>query len=185
MDDAEIIALYWKRDETAIEETSQVYGAYCHSIAEHILHSDRDAEECVNDTWMRAWNAMPPQKPNRLRLFLGKITRNLAFDRYRQQRAEKRGSGEMDAVLEELAECIADPEDVETVCDQRALRESFNDFLRKLPQRERQLFLRRYFYAEPVRSIAEAYGLRSNHTSVILRRTRQKLREHLKKEGFI
>lgn len=184
MEEEQIIALFWNRNEQAITAAQDAFGSYCFSIAENILHSHEDAEECVSDTWLRAWQSIPPQRPARLRLFLGRITRNLAFDRYRARTAAKRGSGEMEAVLDELGECIASPEDVEQELDKRELQRCINDFLRGLPYRERQMFLRRYYYAEPVKDIAADFGLGSNHASVILKRTRARLLAHLKKEGY-
>lgn len=185
MDDEQIIDLFWKRQEAAISAAEEAYGSYCFSIADNILHSREDSEECVSDTWLRVWQSIPPQRPVRLRLFLAKITRNLAFDRYRMRSAAKRGSGEIDSVLEELEDCIAAPEDVEQEYDRRDLQRCINTFLKTLSYRERQLFLRRYFYAEPVKEIARDFGIGGNHASVILKRTRSKLREHLKKEGFL
>lgn len=185
MDDAQIIDLFWERDETAITAAEKKYGSYCFSITENILHSRQDAEECLSDTWMRAWQSIPPQRPARLKLFLAKIARNLAFDRYRMRSAAKRGSGEMPVVLEELEECIASSENVEAEFDRRDLKRSLDSFLRTLSYRDRQMFLRRYFFAEPVKEIAESFGIGGNHASVILKRTRAKLREHLEKEGFL
>lgn len=184
MEDTEIIGLYFARSETAITETDRKYGSYCRTVADNILHSLEDTEECVNDTWLRAWNAMPPQKPARLRLFLAKITRNLAFDRYAKRMTAKRGGGELCAVLDELAECIADTADVEGELQSRALRQSLNDFTAALPQRERQIFVGRYFYAHSIAYIAKQHGLKENHVSVLLGRIRKKLRTHLEEEGF-
>ncbi len=185
MVDAEIISLFFERSEKAIAAAQETYGAYCFTVAENVLHNREDAEECVSDTMLRAWQSIPPQKPMRLRLFLAKITRNLAFDRYRRDHAEKRGGGEIEAVLDELAECVPSEEDVEADFDRRALAQCISDFLREQPQRERQIFLRRYFYADSVKDIAQEFGLNANHTSVLLRRTRQKLIQYLKKEGYV
>ncbi len=184
MQDTEIIELYFKRDESAIAMTEKAYGKYCFSIAENILHNPQDSEECVSDALLRAWQSIPPQKPTRLKLFLAKIARNLAFDRYRMRHAEKRSGDEMAVVLDELEECIASSEDIEAEYEQKDLKEIINAFLRTLPVRERQIFLRRYFYAEPVKDIANMFGLNQNHVSVILKRTRKKLGEHLKEEGY-
>lgn len=184
MDDEQIITLFFARDEKALAAAQDAYGKYCFSIAENVLHSREDAEECVSDTMLRAWQSIPPQHPSRLRLFLGKITRNLAFDRYRRSRTLKRGGGEIEAVLDELSECVASNEDVEGDFDRRELSRSISSFLRELPQRDRQIFLKRYFYAEPVKDIAQSLGMNANHTSVILRRVRQKLLDHLEKEGY-
>lgn len=184
MEDTEIISLYFARNETAIAETSRKYGSYCRTIADNILRSSEDAEECVNDTWLRAWKSIPPQKPARLRLFLAKITRNLAFDRYQQRMTAKRGSGELCAVLDELAECVADTADVESELQWRALRQCISAFAAELPQRERRIFIGRYFYAQSIAQIAQQTGLRENHVSVLLSRIRGKLRRHLEQEGF-
>lgn len=184
MGDDQIIDLFFARDQSAVAAALEVYGKYCHTVAYNILHSTEDAEECVSDAMLRAWQSIPPQKPNRLRLFLAKITRNLAFDRYRFDRAEKRGGGEIEAVLDELAECIPSGEDIEADIDRRELSAAISDFLRTQPPRERQVFLRRYFYASPVKDIASEFGLTANYTSVMLRRTRDKLIKYLYEEGF-
>lgn len=184
MEDNEIIALYFARDETAIAETDRKYGSYCRTIADNILHSPEDAEECVNDTWMRTWDAIPPQKPVRFRLYLAKITRNLAFDRYQMRTAARRGGGELCAVLEELEECTAGTADVLGELEARALRRCIAEFAAELPQRERQLFIGRYFYAQSVAQTAKQAGIRENHASVLLGRIRKKLRTYLEEEGF-
>ena len=184
MKDAEILDLYWDRNERAIEETQKSYGKYCYSIAYHILHDREDSEECLNDTWHRVWSAIPPARPARFRLYLAKITRNLAFDRYRRQLSDKRGGGEMEAVLDELAEVTADTADVETELRNRELRQCIADFTANLPQRERRIFIGRYFYAQSVADLAKELHLRENHVSVLLTRIRRKLREQLEKEGF-
>ncbi|MBQ8551524.1 MAG: sigma-70 family RNA polymerase sigma factor [Clostridia bacterium] len=184
MTDEAIIELYFLRNEDAIRESDTKYGAYCHAIAENILKSGADAEECVNDTWMRAWLAIPPQRPRVLKLFFARITRNLSFNRHRELTADKRGRGELDVVLDELEYCIG-TSDVDEHIEAEALGESINRFLAALDVRERSVFLRRYFYAEPIGVIAARYGLRSGNVSTILSRTRKKLRAHLQREGYI
>lgn len=129
MEDSRIIALYFKRSEKAIEESSVKYGRYCSVIANNILHSDYDAEECVNDTWLNAWNSIPPSKPKKLSAFLGSITRNLAFDRYRKSRTNRRGKGQLALCLEELKECIGEKEDFTEII---SLKESLNRFMSEL-----------------------------------------------------
>lgn len=124
LEDRQIIELYWQKNADAISETASKYGAYCFTIAENILHSTEDSEECVNDTWLHAWNAIPPQKPNILRLFLAKITRNLSFDRFNARNAEKRGGGEIALVLEELGECFGGGADTEAAYEAKELREA-------------------------------------------------------------
>lgn len=145
MDDADIVELYWQRDESAIRETETKYGQYCFSIAFNILSDTEDSKECVNDTWLRAWNAIPPSRPDRLRIFLAKITRNLSFDKYRLKAANKRGGGEITLALEELGECVSSALDVEFEFYEQELVKSLNGFLYALPKRESNIFLRRYF----------------------------------------
>lgn len=184
MEDSQIVALYWQRSPDAIKETENKYGAYCFSIADNILHSKEDAEECVNDTWLKTWNAIPPQRPNKLQLFLAKITRNLSFNRYKAKAAEKRGGGEMPIVLDELAECVAGDTTVEQSYAAKELERCIGAFVRTLPEREGNVFVRRYFFTESVSQIAKRYGLTENHVMVILSRTRKKLKIQLIKEGF-
>ena len=185
MEDNEIVALFLERDPRALAAAADKYSAYCRAVADHILRSPEDTEECLNDTWLRAWNAIPPQKPRNLKLFLARIARNLALDRYSARRAEKRGGGEMELVLDELAECLPDHTDVEREYEGRELEQFVRSFVRGLPVREGNVFVRRYFYAESVAEIGRRYGLTDNHVMVILSRTRAKLRKQLKKEGYL
>ena len=184
MEDDQIIELYWQKNADAISETASKYGSYCFAIAENILHNAEDSEECVNDTWLRAWNAIPPQRPGVLRMFLAKITRNLAFNRFNARNAEKRGGGETALVLDELEECLGGA-DAEAACEAKELRQSIRNFVRALPEREGNVLVRRYFFAEPVADIAKRYGLSENNVTVILSRTRRKLKAHLLKEGYL
>lgn len=184
MEDERIIDLYWAREEQALSETECKYGGYCRTIARGILHSPEDAEECVSDTWLGAWNAMPPKRPSLLSAFLGRITRNLAFDRWKAAHADKRGGGTMPLVLDELDECIAAREGVESALDGKLLTRTIDAFLRTLPERECSIFLRRYWFVESVHSIAVRFGLKENSVKSILHRTREKLRNHLEQEGF-
>lgn len=184
MKDSEIIELYWNKDSGAIPASMEQYGAYCFSVANGILDDAQDSEECVNDTWLRAWNAIPPTRPNVLKVFLAKITRHLSFDRYRARKTLKRGGGEMMLVLEELAECIADEADVEGQVNAKELGQVINQFVASLPEREQNLFVRRYFFSEPVRAIADRYDMSDNAVNVTLSRTRRRLRFHLSKEGY-
>lgn len=185
MEDRQIVELYWNREETAIAESSHKYGNYCYAVAENILDNREDSEECVNDTWLRAWNVMPPQRPTRLQIFFAKITRHLAFDKFKSRRAQKRGGGEIQLVLSELEECISSGDTPEKQVMAKELEQSIGCFARSLPEREAMLFARRYFYGEPVSRIAEKYGISANNTMVILSRVRQKLKAHLEKEGYI
>lgn len=182
MEDSKIVELYWQKNETAIKETSKKYGAYCFAIANNILHNEGDAEECVNDTWLKTWNAIPPQKPAKLQMFLAKITRNLSFNRFRFRSAEKRGGGEIVLVLDELAECLACESDTASEYEAKELGRCVCRFVRTLPERDGNIFVRRYFFTEPVAEIAKKYGLTENNTLVILSRTRKKLKNHLVKE---
>lgn len=185
MEDREIVELYWQKNTDAISQTANKYGAYCFAIANNILHSAEDSEECVNDTWLHAWNAMPPQRPNVLRMFLAKITRNLSFNLFNMKNAEKRGGGEIPLVLDELAECLASKADVEIAYEATELEQCIRRFVRALPKRDRNVFVRRYFFTEPTSAIAERYGLTVNNITVILSRTRKKLKLELMKEGYL
>lgn len=184
MRDAEIVQLYWDRDERAIGATGEKYGRYCAVIARNILGSREDTEECVNDTYWSAWRAMPPHRPERLSVFLGKLTRNLAFNRYKQNTAEKRGGGEVPAVLEELSELLSGGESVEEELDRRELLTAINGFLATLPSKSRAIFLRRYWYTDSISVIAARYGMRENAVSMALSRLRAKLRDYLSERGF-
>ena len=184
MEDGEIVALYWARDSRAIRESEEKYGAYCASIARSILGSPEDAEECVSDTWLRAWNAMPPHRPSILSVFLGKITRNLSFDRYRAAHREKRGGARVDAALEELGECVSGRDDPERRREGRELIEELDRFLLALPEEQRYMFILRYWYADSVKEIAQRMGMSENRVSVTLHRVRLRLRARLMERGF-
>lgn len=185
MEDSQILELYFARDELAISETDSKYGQYCRTIAENILLDREDSEECVNDTWLRAWNAIPPQRPNLLRLFLGKITRNLSFDRYRADKAKKRGGAELTVALAELSECVGGGTDPADEAEMKLLKTVIGQFVDNLPQRERGIFLRRYFYVESTAEIAKQYTMKEANVRLILSRIRKSLREVLTKEGFV
>ena len=184
MNDSQIIELYWNKDPQAIAASVERYGAYCFTVANGILGDAQDSEECVNDTWLRAWNAIPPTRPTVLKVFLAKITRRLSFDRYKARKAQKRGGGETALVLEELAECIADESDVEGQVDMRELGGVINQFVASLPEREQELFVRRYFFSDPIKAIANRYDLNESTVHVTLSRIRKRLRSHLSKEGY-
>lgn len=184
MKDDKIIELYWQRDQSAISATDEKYGRYCFFVADNILGSREDSEECVNDTWLAAWNSMPPHRPNLLRIFLAKITRSIAFNRYKAGHARRRGGGQIELVLDELSECLEGESCAEEFALARELGEFIRRFVRSLPTRDGDIFARRYFFTEPIKSIAARYHLSENNTMVILSRVRAKLREELKKEGF-
>ncbi len=179
MEDNVIVDLYWKRDQNAIVESSLKYGSYCRSIAYGILHNTEDSEECVNDTWLRAWDSMPPQRPDKLSAFLGRITRNLALDRYDYHHAAKR-SGSFDVLLSELSDCIPSGTDDYA---QLELSELLSKFLREQPEKQRNLFLRRYWYCESIEELCKRYHMSQSAVKSSLFRTRSKLKEYLESEG--
>ena len=184
MEDERIVSLYWERSETAIEETQRKYGKYCRMVAYRILVSDADAEECEIDTYLKAWHAMPPHRPSRLATFLGKITRRIALDRLEKERAAKRLSyGSV--VYDELAECLSDGKDADSLTDEMAIRDALNGFLKALDKRDRVVFMQRYWYFLSVKEIAKNSGLTQSNVKVILYRTRNALREYLEKENLI
>ncbi|MBE6702620.1 MAG: sigma-70 family RNA polymerase sigma factor [Ruminococcaceae bacterium] len=184
MEDKRIVELYWERSEQAIAESERKYGTYCHYIANNILSNNEDAQECVNDTWLGAWHAMPPHKPIKLAAFLGKITRNLALNRRERTMAEKRGGGEIPLVLDELAECVPDTASAD-LTEEIALRQALNAFLRALPEETMIIFLQRYFYCASVRDIAKSRAISENRIKVTLHRARNKLKLFLEKEGIV
>jgi len=184
MEDARIVALYFDRDETAISESQKKYDRYLTAISYNILADTGETEECVSDTYLAAWNAMPPHRPQLLSAFLGKITRRLSIDRYRARSAAKRGGGETALALEELGECIGGQNSTEDALAQRELAALINRFLGSLGETERLVFLRRYWYLEPIAHIAAQLGFSKSKVTSMLRRTREKLRAALEKEGY-
>lgn len=182
MTDEQIITLYWDRNETAIAETDNKYGRYFHYIAFGILCDDEDAKETVNDTYLKAWNTMPPQKPNHLKAFLGRITRQLSINRLERNTAKKRGGSQYDLALEELGDCVAGSG--EDYADITALRDCLNGFLRYLPDDARRVFIRRYWHIHTVSEIAADFGFSESKVKTLLMRTREKLKQHLIQEGF-
>lgn len=184
MEDAQIVGLYWERDERAIIESDAKYGVYCYAIANKILLDHEDTKECINDTWVKAWNAMPPQRPRSLKPFFAKIIRNLALNRYQMQNAQKRGGDMVTIAMEELNECISSREDVESAYFAKELQKDVNLFLHTLPERECDIFLRRYFFLENTAEIAKRYRMRESNVLVILSRLRKKLKKFLRKEGY-
>ncbi|MDO5332038.1 MAG: sigma-70 family RNA polymerase sigma factor [Bacillota bacterium] len=179
-----IVKLYLSRDEAAIAQSKEKYDSYCYSVAFNVLKSAEDAKECVNDTYMRAWNSIPPNKPEKLSAYLGKIARNLAFDRYRKEHADKRGNGEMSAVLDELSECVASNESVEGSIDRQELINEINAFLKQLPKLQCDIFLLRYWYVMPVNEISQKCNVSTSNVTTILSRVRKSLKEYLVKRGF-
>lgn len=184
MKDEAIIELFWARSEAAIHETDRAYGRYCQSIAYGILRVHEDAEETVNDTLLKAWDTIPPERPRYLKGFLGRITRQLSINRLEKETVQKRGAGQYALALEELAECIPDQSRGEDLADLTALRDALNRFLRSLPTEPRSVFLRRYWYAQSIAEIAAGCGMSESKVKSMLLRTRNKLRKALTEEGF-
>ena len=183
MEDRQIIELYWDRREQAIVESDRKYGAYCRSISRRILAVEEDAEECVNDTWLHAWNAMPPQRPSLLSAFFGKLTRNLSLDRWRRLRAAKRGGSQVELALHELEDCLPDrrrPDEALEAAETAAL---ISAFLRRQREEDRKLFVRRYFYLEPLAELGARFGLTQGQVKSRLHRMRKRLKAELEREG--
>ncbi len=183
MEDHQIIGLFFDRSEAAISKVAEKYGRYCHYIAYNILRNEEDSEECVNDAYLRAWNVIPPHRPDNLSAFPGKITRNLALDKYKYCSREKRKRDQPVLSLEELGECIPVGNDVEQIMREKELTEMLNRFLAGLPKRKRQVFVRRYWYFSSVRDIARDCSLSQSNVKVMLLRTRQELKHYLEQEG--
>ena len=183
MDDTGIIDLYWARSERALEETQRKYGSYFRTVSWNILKNAEDVEECLNDAYVRVWNAIPPQRPMSLRAFGATIVRNLSLSRWRAGQSLRRGGGQTQAVLEELADCVADgPEQWLQAAE---LSRHLDKFLRSLPEKDRCVFLRRYWFLEPMEDIARRYSLPLGSVKSGLHRTRKKLKEYLEKEELL
>lgn len=183
--DGEIVELYWRRDEEAICQTDIKYGGYCRSISNNILNDPGESEECVNDTYLRAWNSMPTERPRHLPAFLGKIVRNLSISRLRQKNAHKRGGGEYRLCLEELRDCAAKGQEPEKELELKELREHIDKFLANLKETERNIFVSRYWYMASVDEIARRANFSYSKTASMLHRTRLKLGLYLRKEGLL
>ena len=183
MTDQQIVALYWQRSESAIAETDRHYGRYFHYIAYSILQDEEDAKETVNDTYLKAWNTMPPQRPNHLKAFLGRITRQLSINRLEHNSAKKRAGSQYQLALDELSECISQSQ--EDFADTIALRDALNQFLHSLPPEARRVFIRRYWHLHSVAEIASDFSMSESKVKSILMRTRKKLKQHLTEGGFL
>lgn len=184
MDDNRIVELYWDRDETAIRETDNRYGRYLWTIAYHVLADREDSDECVNDSYYKAWEAIPPHRPASLSSFLGRIVRQLAVDRFRRRTAQKRAPSEYLLSLDELAECVSGGEEPHQAAELRLLAQAVSKYLRELSRETRNVFLWRYYFADSVKGIADRLGLSESQVKSMLHRTRVGLRERLEKEGF-
>ena len=184
MTDEQIVTLFWNKDERALRESEAAYGGYCRALAERFVSAE-DAQECWSDAMLRAWDAIPPERPAHLRAFLARLTRNLALDRFRADSAAKRGGGEGDAVLSELAEVLGGHETAETAVAAQELGEAVNRFVRSLPRREGDVFIRRCFFADTTAEIAKRYGMSEGSVKAMLSRTRKKLRTYLESEDYL
>ena len=185
MNDEQIVELYWTRVERAIEETARKYGHFCFSIANGILRNKEDSDESVNDTYWQVWNAVPPQRPQSLKAFLGKITRNLALHKWEKRQAKKRGKDEVTCALEELQECISGKTDVEQITEQMVLVDTLNRFLAGIDKENRVIFMQRYFCFLSIKEIAVRYRIGESKVKMSLLRSRAKLKELLEKEEIV
>lgn len=185
MEDSKIIDLYWQRSEQAISHTRAKFSRYCYSIAYNILQDPQESEEAENDTYLDAWNSMPPHRPARLSAFLGRITRRIALDRWRSRTAQKRGNGQEPLSLDELKDCIPSATQIDDALHAKELAAYIDRFLRGLPKTERSLFLCRYWYCDSIARIASQFGFSQSKVKTTLHRTRSKLKAYLEKEGII
>ena len=184
MEDKDIVNLYWKRDEKAIEETAEKYGKYCYSIAFNILYNKEDADESVNDMYMNAWNSMPPHRPECLAPFLGKLTRYICLKRWRVMRAKKRGGGEVSYAYEELSDCIPGKNSIDAELETREIAAVVERFLKSVPEVQRKVFICRYWYFDSIASISKCSGFSESKIKSLLFRLRKKLRLRLEREGI-
>lgn len=185
MDDKEIVRLYWDRNELAIRETSAKYGGYCYTIAYNILFSKEDAEESVNETYMKTWECIPPHFPKVLAAFVGKITRRISLNKWRSRTREKRGGGQVSLALEELDECVLAVNDVEKTIEHKELLRTINTFLGTLSETERDLFVCRYWFLSSIKELCRKFDFSESKTKSMLFRTREKLKSHLEEEGYL
>lgn len=185
MEDSQIVSLYWDRDELAISQTEKKYGRYLAKIAYNILSDREDALESVNDTYLAAWNSMPPHRPNVLSTYLGKLTRRISIDLFRRKNSQKRFPGDYAISLEELGDCVSGGNSTEQAVDLSVLAASIEAFLRSVSEEARNVFLCRYYYLDSVKQIADTCGISQSKVKILLYRTRQGLHTHLEKEGFL
>ena len=184
MDEQSIVELYLQRDENAIKESRNKYEAYCYRIAMNILSVAEDVEECINDTWISVWNRIPPVIPKSLKAFLGKLVRDISLSRYRAVHAEKRYNG-MELILDELAECIPSEQDIQESLEQKELSGTVNGWLDSLPQEDRVLFVKRYYYGETVKQLSEMQSCTENQMAQKMMKLRNKLKAHLLSGGVL
>jgi len=185
MQDHELIALYFARDEQAIVQTDETYGRYCRSIASRIVQNVQDVSECVSDAYLVAWNSIPPKHPENFRTYIGKLTRNSSINRYKHDQAKKRGGDRVSIALEELSDCVSHDDTVEALFDKTVLADAIGAFLRKQDHLRRVLFIRRYFYLDSVSELAALYRMPKNTVASHLYRMRQDLKTYLEAEGIV
>ena len=185
MEDKDIIRLYFDRAEDAIGKTAEKYGSLCHAIAKNVLGNDEDAKECVNDTYLAVWNKIPPNRPQKLSVYLGKITRRIAIDTVRKQTAQRRRSNEFDLALDELNDCIGGGMQPDQAIEQKELSKVINSFLHSLPKTEQKVFVRRYFYLESIETVAKRFSFTESKVKSMLKRTRDKLKRYLEQEDML
>ena len=181
MIDSKIVDLYWARSEQAIEQTDKTYGHYFYSVAYSILRNHEDSREIVNDTYLKAWNSIPPARPNNLKAFVGRITRQLSINRLEKNLAKKRDGGQSEMALDELAECIPDKDNDVNAAE---LRNAINAFLRSLPDEPRRVFIRRYWHMSRISEIANDFSMSESKVKSMLMRTREKLKKYLLRKEF-
>lgn len=185
MEDSQIVALYWQRDESAIDRTAKKYGRYLTKIAYNILADREDSQESVNDTYLAAWNSMPPHRPGVLSAYLGKLTRRISIDLFRKKNSQKRGAGEYVLSLQELEDQLSSGDTTQQAINMQLLSEAIERYLRSVSEESRNVFIGRYYYLDPVKTVAGYCHISESKAKILLHRTRQGLWEHLKKEGFV
>lgn len=185
MEDSRIVDLYWDRNESAIDHTDKKYGSYLGKIAYNILSDREDSQESVNDTYLAAWNSMPPHRPNVLSTYLGKLTRRISIDRFRAKTTQKRGDGQYTQSLEELSQTLSGGNTTEESVEANLLADAIEQFLRTQPAQTRHVFLGRYYFMDSVKEIAAYCRISESNVKILLHRARQSLRDHLEKEGFL
>lgn len=185
MEDSDILELYWQRQPAALEQTEHKYGSMLMGVANHILASREDSEESVNDTYLAAWNAIPPHRPDSLAAFLCKLTRRISIDLLRKRESRKRRGSQYTLSLSELSECLPGGEDTEQKVEGKLLAAAVTEFVKQLPNRTRQVFLGRYYFLDSVQEIAGYCGMTQANVKTVLHRARIALREYLEQEGFL
>lgn len=184
MKDSEIVELYWQRNENAIQETKNRYDRYLTQIAYQVLFNKEDADECVSDTYLAAWNSMPDHRPAMLSTYLGKIVRQISIDAWRKRKRQKRQGSEYDLCLDELEDIFQETDTPEKAFDQAEFARTIEVFLHNLPKEARVLFIGRYYLCDPLKEVAAYYGFSESKAKSILHRTRKKLKKYLEKEGY-